>query len=225
MRIHRTLAALIAAALSAFTVAFAPAAAAETIGGNPGPQYNYVCPHADGAGGLDCFFDAVEHLYTMCRNVKSIEIIEFGYEDSQEGLNDAKFESCVDKQKLNMTRPYQAALKEAHISKQATEGVHSLHEFWLAALQHIRWAHGETDEQYKERVNVRAYSDFHDKIAGIRTILAVVKERTSPPKAARAVGSATPVAKPAVKSAPKGSKMKPDSATGGTVTSAKAPQG
>ncbi len=28
--------------------------------------------------GLDCYLDAVVHLYTMCRHVKSIEIIEFG---------------------------------------------------------------------------------------------------------------------------------------------------
>src|SRR3982751_765722 len=76
-------------------------AAAETIGGNPGPQYNYICPHADGAGALDCYFDAVQHLYTMCRNVKSIEIIEFGYENSVEGINAAKFDSCIDKMKLN----------------------------------------------------------------------------------------------------------------------------
>src|SRR5205085_9934940 len=116
------------------------------------------------------------------------------YEDSQEGLNAAKFESCVDKQKLNMAKPYQAALKEARISKQATEGVQSLHEFWLSALGHIRWSRGETDEQYKDRVNVRTYQDFHDKIAGIRTIVAVVKERTVP-VAARAKGTTKPADK------------------------------
>jgi hypothetical protein len=224
MRIPRTtLAALIALALPAF----APPAAAETIGGNPGPQYNYVCPHADNAGALDCYFDAVQHLYTMCRNVHAIEIIEFGYEDSQEGLHAAKYESCVDKQKLNIARPYQAALKEARISKQAAEGVQSLQEFWLQTMQHIRWNLGETDEQYKDRVNVRAYNDFRDKIAGIQTILAVVRERTAPPKAARATGNAaaTQDAKPAAKTAPKASKMKPDAATGGSATSAKAPPG
>ena len=225
MRINRTtLAALCALALPAS--AFAPAAAAETIGGNPGPQYNYICPHADGGSGLDCFFDAVQHLYTMCRNVHSLEIIEFGYENSQEGVNAAKYESCVDKQKLNMARPYQAALKESRISKQVTEAVQSLHEFWLQALQHIRWNRGETDEQYKERVNVQPYNDFRDKIAGIQTILTVVKERTASPKAARAKGNATPAAegsKPATKAAPKGSKMKPDAAAGGNPTSAKAP--
>src|SRR5690349_25102216 len=97
-------------ALAAALPLFPTAASAETIGGNPGPQYNYICPHADGAGALDCYFDAVQHLYTMCRNVKSIEIIEFGYENSVEGINAAKFESCLDKQKANMAKPYLAAL-------------------------------------------------------------------------------------------------------------------
>src|SRR5512141_2081045 len=60
----------------------APPVDAATIGGNPGPEHNYVCPHADGQPALECFFDAIQHLYTMCRNVKSIEIIEFGYEKS-----------------------------------------------------------------------------------------------------------------------------------------------
>ena len=96
------------------------------IGGNPGPQHNYVCPNTDGKSGLDCYFDAVQHLYTMCRHVKSIEIIEFGYEKSEEGVNGAKSESCVDKQRINITRPYQAALREASISRQAVEGVRTL---------------------------------------------------------------------------------------------------
>lgn len=189
--------------LLAAVVTLAPyGARAEMIGGNPGPAYNYVCPHADGQGALDCFLDAVEHLYTMCRNVKSIEILEFGYEDSQEGLNAAKYESCVDKQKLNMAKPYQAALKEARISRQATEGVQSLHEYWLSALQHLRWSRGETDEQYKDRVNVRAYQDFHDKIAGIRTIVAVVKERTTPVARARPAAKAAATAAKTTKTAP-----------------------
>jgi len=192
-------------------------ASAETIGGNPGPQYNYVCPHADNAAALDCFYDAVQHLYTMCRNVKSIEIIEFGYENSQEGLNAAKFESCVDKQKLNMARPYQAALKEARISKQATEGVQSLHEFWLGTLGKIRWNQGETDEQYKERVNVRAYQDFRDKIAGIQTIVSLVRERTAAPKTARPAAATTP--KAAQPKAAKPAKVAPpDKSTSGSTT-------
>jgi hypothetical protein len=34
--------------LFASLVATASPLHAETIGGNPGPQHNYVCPHADG---------------------------------------------------------------------------------------------------------------------------------------------------------------------------------
>jgi hypothetical protein len=183
-------------------------AAAETIGGNPGPQYNYICPHADGAGALDCYFDAVQHLYTMCRNVKSIEIIEFGFEDSIEGINAAKFESCLDKQKLNMAKPYQAALKEAHISKQAVEGVQSLQEHWLASMQGIRWKRGETDYDYKTRLE-HVYDEFREKIAGIRTIVAVVKEKTSPVAGAHAA----PAQKPAKKS---GKPAKPAESASGT---------
>jgi hypothetical protein len=180
----------------------------DVIGGNPGPQYNYICPHADGAGALDCYFDAVVHLYTMCRNVHAIEILEFGYEDSQEGLHAAKYEYCLDKQKQNIAPRYQAALKEAHVSKQAVEGVHSLHEYWLGAMQHIRWNQGESDDAYKARL-AQVYVDLKDKIEGIRTIVALVKEKTSPVGTAQAK---TP-AKPAAKSA-KPAKSTPKTATG-----------
>ena len=73
MPILRNLPILPVAVLAASIVLpLAPSARAETIGGNPGPQHNYVCPNADGKGPLDCYFDAVLHLYTMCRHVKSI---------------------------------------------------------------------------------------------------------------------------------------------------------
>ena len=105
------------AVLAALAALAGPASAQRMIGGNPGPQYNYVCPNADGGPPLDCYFDAVRHLYTMCRHVKSIEIIEWGYEKSQEGVNDAKSNSCIDKQRGNMQKPYQAALRAASISR------------------------------------------------------------------------------------------------------------
>ena len=152
----------------------------KTIGGNPGPQYNYVCPNTDGKGGLDCYFDAVQHLYTMCRHIKSIEVIEFGYEKSEEGVNGAKSEYCVDKQKLNITRPYQAALREASISTQAVDGVRSLQEFWLDTLVKLKWKPGESDDEYKARV-ARPYDDFRERIDGIRKIVSIVKENTTPP--------------------------------------------
>ena len=56
----------------------------------------YICPDATG-GAVDCYLQAVSHLYTMCRNVKSIEIIEFGYAKSDEGVNSAKTEYCIEK--------------------------------------------------------------------------------------------------------------------------------
>jgi hypothetical protein len=167
------------------------------IGGNPGPQYNYVCPHADGGAPLDCYFDAVQHLYTMCRNVKAIEILEFGYEKSEEGVNAAKSEYCLDKQKLNITRPYQAALREAAISKQAVEGVRSLQEMWLVAIAKLKWVSGESDEAYKIRV-AKPYDEFKDRIEGIRKIVVVVREHTTP-----AATPAKSTAKSATKSAPK----------------------
>lgn len=172
---------------AAFVAAFAVLPAhAETIGGNPGPQYNFVCPNADGKGPLDCYFDAVAHLYTMCKHVKGIEIIEFGYDKSTEGVNGAKSEYCMDKQKLNITRPYQAALREASISKQAVEGMRSLQEFWLQTLAALKWRPGEADADYKART-AQPYEDFRARIEGIRKIVAIVKENTtSPPKTGRA---------------------------------------
>jgi hypothetical protein len=92
------------------TLLASPLAAAQKDPGAPKPD-TYLCPNAVGAKAVDCFLDAVAHLYTMCRQVKSIEIIEFGYEKSDEGVNGAKSEYCVDKHKLSMTRPYQAALR------------------------------------------------------------------------------------------------------------------
>ena len=89
----------------------------------PAPKPDtYLCPHATG-GAVDCFLHAVEHLYTMCRQVKSIEIIEFGYEKSAEGTNGAKSEYCVDKHRLSITRPYQSALREATPSRTGVDGL------------------------------------------------------------------------------------------------------
>jgi hypothetical protein len=176
--------------LSAALIALAAMPArAETIGGNPGPQYNYVCPNSDGKGPLDCYFDAVAHLYTMCRHVKSIEIIEYGYEKSMEGFNGAKSEYCMVKQRINITPPYHAALREASVSKQAVEGVRSLQESWLDSLGKLNWVNGESDADYKARV-ARPYDDFRDRIEGIRKIVAIVKQNTAPAPAPTKAGRA-----------------------------------
>lgn len=174
-----------------------PVAASVTIGGNPGPEHNYVCPHADGEAPVECYFDAVQHLYTMCRNVKSIEVIEFGYEKSLEGTNAAKSESCLDKQKLNIGAPFKAALKQIGKSKLAAEGLESLQKTWLAAMSELKWVEGETDDQYKARV-AKPYDDFKERIATIRTALVVEKP---PAKAAPAKAPARK-AKPPAKAKP-----------------------
>ncbi len=173
-------------AAAAIVTALAPAATAQTIGGNPGPQHNYVCPNADGKPALDCFFDAVAHLYTMCKHVKSIEIIEFGYEKAAEGTNGAKSEYCLNKQKLNMTRPYQSALREVTVSRQALDALRSLHDYWLVSLTALAWKPGESDAEYKARTQ-EPYVSFSERIVGIKTILQTVQSRTkaTPPAKAK----------------------------------------
>ena len=194
-------------AILLFTSLFATAfpLRAEMIGGNPGPQHNYVCPHADGQAALECFFDAVEHLYTMCRNVKSIEIIEFGYEKSTDGTNAAKSESCLDKQKQNIARPYQAALKDAKKSKPVVEGLQGLHTVWLSAMTELRWRNGESDDDYKARV-AKPYDEFKERIASIRTVATSDKpvETTKAAATSAKSGAKTKSAKtaPAVKATP-----------------------
>ncbi|HEY8242720.1 MAG TPA: hypothetical protein VII68_04615 [Casimicrobiaceae bacterium] len=189
------------AALAALAVA--PASAQKMIGGNPGPAYNYVCPNADGAPPLDCYYDAVRHLYTMCRHVKSIEIIEWGFEKSQQGVNDAKSNSCIEKQRGNMAKPYQAALKEAALSKQAVDGVKSLNEAWQFALADLKWRAGETSDDYLTRT-VTPYMDFEERIDGIKLIVETVRSRVRPlPAQAPAKPAAPKAAAPKAAAAPK----------------------
>src|SRR5262249_18514399 len=84
-----------------------PAASAQKAPQKFDPGGVYICPHNSDSG-LDCYLDAVVHLYTMCKHVKSIEIIEFGHAQAQEGVNGAKSEYCIDKQRINIARPYAA---------------------------------------------------------------------------------------------------------------------
>jgi hypothetical protein len=148
----------------------------QTIGGNPGPAHNYVCPNADGKPALECFYDATRHLYTMCRHVKSIEIIEFGYDKAQQGTNGAKSEYCVDKQKQNMWRVYQAALKESFPSSDASKLITNLHEFWLDSLAKLRYVAGETDDEYKARTT-KVYEVIEIRVNDIKSAMAAANER------------------------------------------------
>ena len=174
---------LASAALASALACLAPSLHAEMIGGNPGPAHNYICPDHDGGAPLDCYFEAVVHLYTMCKHVKSIEIIEFGYEKATEGTNGAKSEYCLMKQRINMAKPYQAALKDAAISHQATEAMKSLQDYWLTSMQALEWRPPETDDEYKARTMV-PYERFKERMAGIKEIMEVVKSRTTPAPAA-----------------------------------------
>ena len=169
---------LLATALAFAAVAFAPAASAQKFQ----PASNYICPNSSSTG-LDCYLDAVRHLYTMCRHIKSIEVIEFGYEKSQEGVNGAKSDYCIDKQKANIAQPYKAALSEASASKDAVKGLNTLQQLWLEAMIGLRWKTGETDDDYKNRV-ARPYVAFVEWSDSIRAAVA------SAPKAPVAAGAA-----------------------------------
>lgn len=166
----------------------APYAAAQKDAGLPKPE-TYLCPATDGTKAVDCFLNAVEHLYTMCRQVKSIEIIEFGYDKSDEGVNGAKSEYCVDKHKLSMTRPYQAALREATGSSGAVAGLRTLHELWLKALADLKWVPGESDEQYKARI-AKPYSVFSEHANLVRVALNPAAAKAATPATTKA-GAAT----------------------------------
>jgi hypothetical protein len=157
---------LILAAAMLAACAFTPAACAQKFE----PGSNYICPNKSDTG-LDCYLDAVGHLYTMCRHIKSIEVLEFGYEKAQQGVNGAKSEYCVDKQKLNITRPYQAALREVTPTKDAINGLRTLQQLWLEALAGLKWKPGESDEDYKDRV-ARPYTAFVQWSEAIRTSVA-----------------------------------------------------
>jgi hypothetical protein len=165
-------------ALGAFAAMAPPAArAAEFV---PKPD-TYLCPDSTG-GAVDCYLHAVTHLYTMCRQVKSIEIIEFGYEKSEEGTNGAKTEYCIDKHRLSMTRPYQSALKEATPNRALIDDLRALQDLWQKSLAELKWIPGETDGQYKARV-AKPYELFSERASAVRAVLLATKDKPAPPVA------------------------------------------
>jgi hypothetical protein len=143
-----------------------PAASAQKAPQQFDPGGVYICPHQSDTG-LDCYLDAVVHLYTMCKHVKSIEIIEFGHAQAQEGVNGAKSEYCVDKQRINITRPYQAALREATPWHDAVEHLRELQAYWLASMNNLKWRNGEAPQDYDDRVN-RVYDELSWRIEEVR---------------------------------------------------------
>lgn len=137
----------------------------------------YICPTAAQSSGLNCFLEAVPQTYTMCREIKSIEIIEFGLAGAQEGVNGAKTESCIDKHKLLIVRPYQAALRESAHSKEMVQKLRVLYDLWLDSLGKLVPAPGETDAVYKQRV-VAPYDAFSVQIKALH----VLAEQSAKPK-------------------------------------------
>ena len=129
----------------------------------------YICPTMHQGTGTDCFLEAIPQTYTMCRQIKSIEVIEFGLTGAQEGVNGAKTDGCIDKHKLSIARPYQAALRESARNLTKVQSLHKLYDTWLESLTKLRPAATETDEGYKLRV-VRPYGDFNEQIKTIREL-------------------------------------------------------
>ena len=144
----------------------------------------YLCPHND-ATSIDCYLDAVDHLYTMCRVTKSIEILEFGYEKSDEGVNGAKTQYCIEKHNATMKQTYQLALKEAGKNKAVVEALHSLHDYWGSSLVSLKWVPGESDEQYKART-AEPYGVFRQRALLVRAAMAAAPPTEKAPAAAAA---------------------------------------
>lgn len=140
----------------------------------------YICPTMHQGSGTDCFLEAIPQTYTMCRQIKSIEVIEFGLTGAQEGVNGAKTDGCIDKHKLSIARPYQAALREAAPNQTKVQSLHKLYDTWLESLTKLRPAATETDEGYKLRV-VRPYADFNEQIKTVRELA----DATPPPTVKR----------------------------------------
>jgi len=130
----------------------------------------YICPTMYQGSGTDCFLEAIPQTYTMCRHIKSIEVIEFGLMGAEEGVNGAKTDGCIDKHKLSIARPYQAALREARNANEV-QGLRKLYSTWLDSLAKLRPASPETDEGYKLRA-AEPYGDFNEQIKTIRELVA-----------------------------------------------------
>ena len=172
-----------AIALLAFAVLLPalPADAVETF--NP-----YICPTAPSGNGTECFLEAVTQTYTMCRQVKSIEIMEFGLAGAQEGVHGAKTEGCIEKHHRLIARPYQVALREAGRNMGKVHGLQKLYATWEKDLALLTPGPEEIDEGYKGRVS-RVYGDLNEQIKALRepAIAAEPAKAATPKSAAKKV--------------------------------------
>jgi hypothetical protein len=146
----------------------------------------YICPEMQKGTGIQCFLEAIPQTYTMCRHIKSIEVIEFGLLGAQEGVNGAKTDGCIDKHRLSVARPYQAALREARNANEV-QSLRKLYATWLDSLARLRPASPESDEGYKLRA-AEPYADFNEQIKSIRALV----EAPVPPDVKRPAKKAPP---------------------------------
>ena len=181
---------LVVAALVLAAALSAPLAQAQAAKKKFAPASAYICPNQSDTA-LDCYLDAVTHLYTMCRQVKSIEIIEFGHEKAHEGTNGSKSEYCIVKHKLSIAPPLHAALQEAGRWRESVDALRTLQQFWVDALAALNWQTGESGEDYEARV-LTSYADLSVLIDSVRIgfstppdALAAGKVPSAKPAAAR----------------------------------------
>lgn len=145
----------------------------------------YICPTMEKGSGTDCFLEAIPQTYTMCRHIKSIEVLEFGMTGAQEGVNGAKTEGCIEKHKLSVNRPYQAALRAAR-NQTEVQSLRKLYATWLESMTKLRPIADEADADYKERV-VKPYAEFSAQIQSIHALV-----DAPPPPAVRRLPKKTP---------------------------------
>ncbi len=88
---------------------------------------------------------------------------------SQEGVNGAKTDSCIDKHKLSLNLPYQASLRAAR-NPAEVQSLRKLYATWLDLMAKLHPAPDENETEYKERV-VRAYDEFGEQTKGIHALV------------------------------------------------------
>ncbi|MDR0250080.1 MAG: hypothetical protein LBI35_02045 [Burkholderiales bacterium] len=125
----------------------------ETYAVLPQPSADFVCPRATRSSAIECFLGAVEHLYTVCRQVKSIELLEFGFDQAEEGPNGLKSEFCRRKQKVSLPPYLDAAQREAQVmsSCEAAYILSDLYMVWNTAMIGLRLRPNETEAEYQQR--------------------------------------------------------------------------
>ncbi|MCL2871583.1 MAG: hypothetical protein FWF41_01135 [Betaproteobacteria bacterium] len=138
------------------------------------PSAEFVCPHTSRISAIGCFLDAVDHLYTVCRQVKAIELLEFGFASGEQGANGLKSAYCRGKQKITLPPYFEAAQREAQAksSCEAMVALNDLYMVWNTAMAGLRQQPNETEDDYRQRI-AAPYSAFAAYSQQIREALTV----------------------------------------------------